>query len=307
MAEGARPSLPHRGGRQRGQELIVEFLDIGVRRLRKPPAELDRNSAARAGELALVKKAHSGQAKNDQSGGALFGWSQDGGDAGFVVVLQEMRAGSETLRREFEQMALNSRSIARHQAVIQRLVIGVIESQRLQPRLQTPIRLGKEEKSGVKLDDRDGRGPEFGNGRRRGNGKPLPGFGEDIVEYEHGHVATDAIATAGDDLQQPGHLARGSQPIIQLDGIRPGGEIRVFAVSQPPNARAGFLGKGLGDLCQALHEDFRLFADPRMIETKVIGHEVQHQFQPVLVELATELLEPVLPAQAGETRYSAIA
>ena len=83
----------------------------------------------------------------------------------------------------------------------------------------------------------------------------LPRFRKHVIEQQHRHVATDAIATLGYREEQVGHRGAGGRAaIIELDAIGPGREERIFAVRQPTSAEAGRLREALGRLAINLHE-----------------------------------------------------
>src|ERR1017187_1386022 len=124
---------------------------------------------------------------------------QNGSDARLVVILKKVGARGNSPLTHPKQMILDSCRVAGYQAVIQRLVVGVIEPERLQSRLQPPVSLREELKPGVRFLDRWNHcRPELGGWWLViGDGKGFPGLGEDIVEHQHCHVAADAVAAPG--------------------------------------------------------------------------------------------------------------
>ena len=56
-----------------------------------------------------------------------------------------------------EQVTLDARGVAGYQAIIERLVVDVVKSERLQSRLQPPVSLREKQKPGVRFLD-------YGNG-----------------------------------------------------------------------------------------------------------------------------------------------
>src|SRR5437773_5821651 len=92
----------------------------------------------------------------------MFRPTQQRGDAALVVVLQEMSAGVEELRRQRKEMTLRLRIIAGNQIVVPSLVVSVIESEFLQRRFQIPVHFGKKQKIRLRCFDGSNRvGPEL--------------------------------------------------------------------------------------------------------------------------------------------------
>src|SRR5689334_4254952 len=101
----------------------------------------------------------------------------------------------------------------------------------------------------------NGRLPEFRRCRGTEARKSLPGIDENIIEQEHGHIATETIAALRQGTEQLDHyFLGGCAPIIELNGICPGGEIRIFAMGEPEGSGAGLLSKSFGSLGWTLHE-----------------------------------------------------
>ena len=128
----------------------------------------------------------------------------------------------------------------------------------------------------------------------------LPGTGENIAQDEHRHVAADAVTSRGDGLEHTEHrLAGRSGAVIELDGVSPGGRVRVFAVGQPTNARNCLLAEGFRGRDRALHEQLRSRGQPGMIETHVVRNEIEQQAQSVFAKFLPENLEAFVATQGG--------
>src|SRR5207302_7508055 len=85
--------------------------------------------------------------------------------------------------------------------------------------------------------------------------------------------------------------------VVELNRVNPGGEIRVLAVRHPAWPGRGFDRKSFRPLQGRFHEEVRLIADPRMIETEMVRHKVEQQFQSVGAQFFAELLEGGLAAE----------
>ena len=117
-------------------------------------------------------------------------------------------------------------------------------------------------------------------GERRG--LLLPRRGENIVEQEHGHIATHSIAKPCHTLKFVSHgLASCGIAVIELDGISPGRKVRVFAVGKPTRAAERLMLERIGPLRRALDEEFGPFPKPGMIVAEMIWNEVENQFDSV--------------------------
>ena len=113
------------------------------------------------------------------------------------------------------------------EAVVEPLVVGVVEPLLLERPLEVPVDLGQEQESrDLRADGRRGARPER---RRRDPPRPL----EDLGQHQHRHVAAHAVALARDPpkLAEQRVLQR-RVPVVQLQRVGPAGEVRVAAVGQ---------------------------------------------------------------------------
>jgi len=298
QVEGA---LPYGAGGEGRKESLVDGLDGGVGRFGEAAEELDGGVAAGAGELTIVEEAEAGQGENGQRGGAVLGRGEERGDAWLIMVFEEMGGGGERARGRAEEMALDGRGVARDEAIVEGFVVGKVEAEVLEAGFEAPIDFGEEEEAGVDAaDGSEGGVPELVR-RLRSEGREVgPGAGEDVVEEKHGHIATDAIAEAGNVQELVEHGAASFGPaIIELGGVAPGGKIRVFAVGEPPRAEGGLLEERAGDAAGALDEEVGAVAEPGVVEPDMVGDEIEQQFKAIGLEAAAELLEAVHPAKGG--------
>ena len=89
------------------------------------------------------------------------------------------------------------------------------------------------QKSGGLLADAPGRL------RPEGLGRDAPGPLEDLGQDQHRHVAAHAVALPGDPQQLADHrLLRGRVAVVELERVRPAGEVRVAAVGEQQVAAA---------------------------------------------------------------------
>jgi len=185
--------------------------------------------------------------------------------------------------------------------VIERLVIGIIKTKPAQFRLQAPVSLGQKQEVRMRLaDPGNGRRPKLLNGGGSCDGKMFPGFGENPVEHQHRHIAANTVAVPGDGGEQFRHrTACRIAPIVQLNSIRPRREIRILAIGQPANLPARLLRERASRLPGALHKQLRLLPDPGMVQPKMVGHEIQHQFHALRMKLPPKCREPRLATQRG--------
>src|SRR5258708_18639959 len=157
--------------------------------------------------------------------------------------------------------------------MVQSVIVSVIEPERLEAWFQVPINFRQKQKLGRRsFDGGDCSRPELLRGSRSGIGKRLPVPGEDFVEYQHGHVAANAVAKGGDALQLLDHrVAGGRVAIIELGRVAPGWKIRVFAVRQPARVDGTLTQKGRRLPGWTLNEKLRPLLEPRMIQPGVVG------------------------------------
>src|SRR5258706_672022 len=86
-------------------------------------------------------------------------------------------------------------------------------------------------------------------------------------------------------------------PIVELSRVIPGREIRILAVGQLPDARRLLYRKSLRSFLSLLDEKVWPFENPRMIQSHMVGHEIQNQLQSARSEPPPKVFQPRLPAQ----------
>jgi len=124
------PTLTDSGTLQGKKHLLVKALDLNRRRFHRAAQKLDTDSEAGAFQLAVMQQSHPGQTQDQPSRRAMFGGRKNGGDPRFIVVLQKVRAARDELRRCCRQTLLHARRIAPDQFIVNRLVVGVVKTQR---------------------------------------------------------------------------------------------------------------------------------------------------------------------------------
>ena len=303
----ARPGLPRLQERpgtvaeriiclQHRQEPRIEGRDLRIRGLDRPAAQMRGQAHPGTLGLALLEEAKARGEEGDDGGGLVLGPGEGGRSPRLVMVLQ--KAGQLVLIVEAgEEMTPDLRRIGMAQPVIEPLVVAIVEALVLQRPFEVPIDLRHESEAGVGLADRGDRlGPE----RLR---RQAPGAVEHLGQQQHRHVAAQPIAMLG-NRRQLRHLGRLQHRIgiVELQRIRPAGEIRIAAMSQDPRSliRLGppvIAGGGRQIGLVALDIEIRLGPDPGRIEARVVGHEIEHQLDAALGEAGAEARERRRPAQ----------
>ena len=195
------------------------------------------------------------------------------------------------------QVLADRARVAVHQPIVEPLVVGGVEALLLERPFEIPVDLGQEKKAW-----------RFGADRRRdprpegGSGDP-PCLLKDLRQYEHRHVATDAIALArnAQEFAQQGVLQRGIA-IVQLQRVGPTGEVRVAAVGQDAAPAAGVDTAVVLRLRRELllrpgNEELRMFLHPAMVGRHVVGDEIEDEPQPALGQASAQTGERLVPAE----------
>ncbi len=239
---------------------------------------MDRDADPLPLPLSLVKEAKSRREEGDRRGGTVDIRCQDCRGARLVMVFQEAGHAVLILLRASQMFADRARQ-AVHQAVVEFLVVGVIEALLLESPLHIPVNLGqKEETRELRMDALRGPRPEMIGGN-------VPGPLEDLRDNQHGHVTADAITLARDPPQLAEHgLLQIRIAIVQLQRIRPACKVGIAPIGQDstfagdlPAAEilrlGGELFLGAGD------EEVRVLLHPGMIRRDMVGDKVQDQPQ----------------------------
>ena len=184
----------------RRQQPLVERLQLAVDRLVRPAGEEHGQLDRAALELALVDEPCAGLSQRRHGRGTCLVVGEGRCRARLVVVFEE----ADAFALEIEggaQVADDRRRVAGAQPVVVPLVVGVIEALLLERPLQVPVRLGDEDEVGPAAPDRAGhRRPVVAFGTRTCS--LAPGALEDLVQHQHRHVATDAVALRRDRRQR---------------------------------------------------------------------------------------------------------
>ena len=123
-----------------------------------------------------------------------------------------------------------------NKAVIQPFVVAIVEALLLKVPLLIPIGFGNEQEIGIRTSHGwDEHLPEIGSGLRTCT--VAPRLTEDFVHYQHGYVATNAIAHTRD----PGHSIKDGFPEtgikhIDLQHILPGRVKGILSAGEHPFA-----------------------------------------------------------------------
>ena len=113
------------------------------------------------------------------------------------------------------------------EAVVEPLVVAVVEAELLELPLEIPVGLGGEQHVGMDgSDGGDDVGPVLGVGHR--TGPFAPGAAEHVVEHEHRHVAAHAVGEAADvDERVDGGLSEPGGEGVELGDVGPWREVGV--------------------------------------------------------------------------------
>ena len=143
-----------------------------------------------------------------------------------VVVFQE--AGHFVLViQSREKMLAHRPGVTLAQAVVQPLVVGVIESLLLHRPFPVPVDLGHE------LEVRMFAPHGLGCLRPEEVSPDAPSAFEHVGQDQHGHVAAHAVALPGDSLQLADHrLLQFRVAVVELQGVGPALKVRVPAVGE---------------------------------------------------------------------------
>ena len=234
------------------------------------------------------------QVRENRGGLVLAGRKRRRG-ARLVVVLQE--AGEPGLVVEPRQEVLAHRPRPPLvQAVVEPLVVRVVEALLEHRPLEVPVDLGHEAKPPRALPNAlDHPRPE----QRR---PAAPGPLEDVGQDEHRHVAPHAVALPADLHQLVLHrLLRGRVAVVQLERVRPSREVGVTAVGQdpgtlPPLHPGVVLRRPRQVELGSRNVVLGVTLDPRVVQRGVIRDEVEHEPKAALPESV---------AQPGQRRIAA--
>ncbi len=130
-----------------------------------------------------------------------------------------------------QQMIADAVDAVVFQAVIQALIVGVVEAERLQFGLHLPVDFGHKHEVAVLLfDRRDYILPIF---RSRQFDAFGPQIAEHTVDKQHRHIAADAVALLGDGLDSRQRLFTPFlRKGVDLCGIRPGRKVRIATMRE---------------------------------------------------------------------------
>src|SRR5436190_1372657 len=154
------------------------------------------------------------------------------------------------------------------EAVVEPLVVRVVESLLLEGPLQIPVDLGHE------AEVRNPCPHLLGRLRPERLGLDGPGSLEDLRQDQHGHVAAHAVALPGDAHELLDHrVLKRRVAVVELQGVGPTSKVRIAAVGQQQVAalaldpdiirrRSGLVPFGPGDVVLGMT------LDPRVIQAR---------------------------------------
>ena len=262
---------------ERRQQLLVELVQVEIGLLVGPAREEHRQLDGAALELALVDEPRAGLAQRGHGGGARLLARERRGRARLVVVLDE--ADESLLVPEVGvQVPVHGVGAVVHEAVVEPLVVAVVEALLLQRPLEIPVGLGHEHEAGMgALHSGDHGRPVVGV--RSGPTALTPRALEGVVHHQHRHVAAHAVALRGDRAQRLDHgRTEVGRERVQLHDVGPGGEVRVAAVREHAVADADERRRIPREILVApAHEVLRVRLRPRVVGRDVVRHEVEKQ------------------------------
>ena len=279
------------------QQASVEGREVLIDRLCRAAGEKDRQPHLPSLELPLVQQPGPGEREDRHGRSAPFSVRKRGSGPRLVMVLDEpdhpLLVGK--IRQEVQTHVLGSPVF---HPVVEFLVVAEVEALLLQLPLQVPVGLGDElELRPLRLDRRDERRPVVVG--RPCSGPRAPGALEDRVQHEHGHVAADAVALPGDLRDRLDHrLPEPRLKGVELEHIGPRREEGVPAAGKHLSAR---LDEGRRIVPRVvgvpLDEVFRVIADPGVVRSDVVGHEIEDEPHAALCERFPGCCEPLRTAE----------
>ena len=138
--------------------------------------------------------------------------------------------------------------------------------------------------------------------------KRRPDARKNIAQVQHGHVAANAVAMPG-DIPQAVDLRRAhfQAEVIELRHIRPRWEVGIAPVRDVDHAfvvlyAAKAAGIALKVLGRSLHVEFRMFARPRMVQSRVVPYKIEKECNPARPQLIARVVQILPRADAGIRR-----
>ena len=297
---GTRPlALAEDAVAEERQQALVERPQVLVDRLLGSAAEEDGKLHPPAVELPLVDESRAGLAQRRDGGRARLRRRKRCCRARLVVVLDEPNEAALVLEVGAEVPVYLLGALV-HQTIVEALVVAVVEALLLERPLHVPVRLGDEDEVGtIGLHGRDHRRPVVVLGSRAGALPPGPL--EDVVRHEHRHVAADAVALGCEGPERRRHgVSEAGREGVELDDVRPGGEVRVAAVRDDDVADADERRRlALEVRLVAPDEVLRVVSQPRMVGRDMVGNEVEDQPEPVPGERLAGDRQPLGAAEAS--------
>src|SRR5262249_41593115 len=123
---------------QPGKQQRVELLDLLVHRFLGTAAEMHRDLGSLTLELALMEETKPGRQESDDSRCPVHVEGESRGRAGLIVILQETRKLVLVIKAG-QEMVVNRARMSFAQAVVEALVVSVVEAVLLQRPFQIPV------------------------------------------------------------------------------------------------------------------------------------------------------------------------
>jgi len=288
---------------QNGEEALVNIAAPRIHGLLGSARQLHRGAHAPTFALAVLKETQAGKRGDEKERGGELRFPEARHRAHLIVILQEMHARAALLERERVE-APQGRQIAVHQCIQNALVVGVIEAQLDQSRLQPPIRFGNEHELGMLAAHfADCFLPEFAI---RFVGGDSPGRAKHVAQKQHGDVAAHAVAALGESAKRGDvRIARGTTAQIDLHGVGPALEIRIAAMGEDafdsvgPEVDEPIRGRLAKVADRSLDEPVGVLVEPQVVAPQVIADEVEDQPKAHLLQLGSKEIELCIPSDRG--------
>ncbi len=190
-----------------------------------------------------------------------------------------------------QEMLTHRTGVMLAQAIVEALVVGVVEALLLECPFEVPVNLDAPHEI---VDQARRSTNTLGRHRPEERRTLAPGAFEDFGQDQHRHIAADAVALAGDLDEFADHrLLRGRGGVVELQRVGPAGEIGITAIGEEHVAGLAFdpdvVLRRAGQIeFTAADEVLRMGFDPGMPEAHVVGNEIEHEFEASFLQAFTQ-------------------
>ena len=265
---------------------------------------MHRHTNSPALELSFMEETHSWREKCDDGSGAMLVERKRDRGARLVVVFQKPHRFALIIQIG-PQVQARRLALPCVQAVVKPFVIGVMETLLLQVPFAVPVCLRHEDEIRMRRGHGGNRlRPKWRIDRRRAVARiraVAPGFANHVGEEQHRHVAAHAVAALGDVPQVVDHRgAQAGMTIVQLQRVAPAGEVRIAAVRQNSRSELSIIPRLPQPVARrAVDVILGMRLHPRMIQRRVVRHEIEQQAQATLPQSIAQARHCRIPAEIG--------